>query len=603
MNQHIIFSQFRGLARTDSPERVRSFLTTLGAKECEEAVRLIHYLIPKASLVGINELGAYILALPDVELTEAVTKEAHNGFGCCLVNFVAKHDHERVGRLCADWHSTHAEIQAYCCVEAALCELGFNSAVPALVRRLETETDAGRALSWAKALMRVNPSTYREIAMETAFDAMEDPWHIRSAFEWLIEVIGTPALAPVIAALEHIDTDRGLVIAKHAVALLGVEAEPMFELALRRKTNDVALGVVMGVVESKLPIPRHLTQQVFDRLLATASDEALPMALASLARWDRDQLIKLKLDDHPNQLVQGSYKAALQLATTAYGEGWHPPITATEFETQIRQPPLAAWEAELHQLAKPCLRIHTIPASGPVAAASSKFGGVPDVAHDFEWPRSRDGQPFSFVARLAQDDLRLIDPGFEGSLLFFAAVEQCGCEGAVIRVHQPNIKEAKLPGDLYHDLIECDLQVFGSVSLPNPADEFDRWRFDPALLSDVEAMEAYRVLLEASYGSDDQLPLPVAFGEPHYCQGNPKFSAEQRFTRLRHDSERPNDYAASLSAEFLENSARWISLLSSWTNERAGLRFHDTGTLSFLITEQDFRARDFSKVIVMIDYM
>jgi hypothetical protein len=338
-------------------------------------------------------------------------------------------------------------------------------------------------------------------------------------------------------------------------------------------------------------------------LLATASDDAMPIVLASLARWDRDQLIKLNLDGHPNQLVQESCKAALQLATTAHEDGWQPLITATEFETQIRKPPLAAWAAELHQLAKPCLRLHTIPASGRVAPACSKFGGVPDVAHDFEWPRSGDGQPFSFVARLAQDDLRLIDPGFEGSLLFFAAVEQCGCEGAVIHVHQANIKEAKLPGDLYHDLIECDLQVLGSVSLPNPSDEFDRWRFDSTLLSDAEAMDAYRVLLEASYGSDDQLPLPVAFGEPHYCQSNPKFSTEQRFTRLRLDPEGPNDYAALLTTELLKNSARWITLLSSWTNERAGLRFHDTGTLSFLITEEDFNARDFSKVEVIIDFM
>jgi len=111
-------------------------------------------------------------------------------------------------------------------------------------------------------------------------------------------------------------------------------------------------------------------------------------------------------------------------------------------------------------------------------------------------------------------------------------------------------------------------------------------------------MQSLKNLRCASLGMDEQYPMATSFGHPHFCQGNPKFSAEQRFTQLGSIT-----CMEEVRPEFYRNTKRWFSLFSSWTNDKARLTFYDTGTICFLITENEYRLRDFSKVEVNIDFL
>ena len=488
----------------------------------------------------------------------------------------------------------------HCPLEPELLRNGFLDAVPALEELARSTSDVGTALALTRSLYDFDPVRYRDLAVQTACDAMEDSWHVRTACEWMVDVMGVEALPSVVACIRVLNGSFAWQIARHAVAALGNAAEAVMTAALESNDNFMAAGVAEGISIANVPVDHPLADKVFERLIDTASDDLLPAVIGMMGRWDRVKLAGYasRLSNHYIPEVRTAYSSTINGGADSTRLR-KKPITPTEFQNQLLKPTLAPYRAQIESSAKRCLCFFSEKTSRPVPTSKSKLGGVPEVPAGFAWPINRSGFAYSFVARLAEEDLKLIEPSFEGSLLFFADVENCEPAGAVVHV-LPNVElhRAAILGTLYRDLVECELHTIESISLPDPSDDCEARRFPRAMLMDHAAMNAYRVLREQCTGSEAQLPLANAFGQPHYCQGNPKFSAEQSFTPVS-----VVNRSLVTPPEFYRKTSRWVNLFSSWTNDEAGLAFHDTGTISFLITEEDLETRDFSRIEVNIDFI
>lgn len=601
MEKGSIFHQFKNLARTDSVQRVSDLLDSLPAKERRQAVEDIACWLPHESLAGLNELGAYLLSLPDSAIDKLVCGKISSGPGlsCNLVAFLIKHDPGRVERLYRKWLG-RGKPDASCHLETELVAHGFSDAIPALEKKARKTKKVGVALALAKNLHRLDPTKYKDFAIEIACEAMGDSWHVRDACEWMIDVLGVSGLPSVLATLEHLDNSFAMSIAQHAVKVLGVEAGPVIELAMKSPDNLIAFGVAQGAVTARLPSDHLLLNQVFARLVDTGSDDAMPAIIALMVRWCPDKLRSLgkRFATHPVDGIRSSFELAMRCrASDSPTEAQ--PWSISEIDESLDAPELIPYRTVLAHVAKPCLCIKTSQANSVISSDKSKLGGIPEVSATFAWPLDQSGFAFTFVARLAEGDIQKLIPGFEGSLLLFADLRQSNPDGAVVHVpSSAELRPAEIPGTLYHDLKECSMEVIMTRSLPDPADEFESWRFPAEMLRDHQAMRKYREIRESCGGMDNQLPLAVAFAHPHFCQGNPKFVAEQIFTRIN-----VVDGRVQTPPEFQRNTQRWIALFSSWTDDKARLSFHDTGTISFLIAEEDLRANDFSRVSVNIDCM
>lgn len=602
MNKETVFSQFNDLARPDSAERVAALLQTLDDNERDQLEEQLVYWLPHESLAGLNELGAYVLSLPNKKLDKYVQAKLKSGPGLSLglVRFLIKHATSRVEALYRNWLGKGASKSNHCPLEPALLKEGFLDALPVLEKLARSTSDVGMALAFAQALYKHDADRYHDLALQTASDAMEDSWHVRTACEWMVDVMGVEALPSVVACIRVLNGSFAWQIARHAVATLGNAAEAVMTAALESDDNFIAAGVAEGISIANVPVDHPLGDRVFERLIATASDELLPAVIGMMGRWDRGKLADYasRLSNHFIPEIRTAYVSAINGGADSTRLRKRP-ITPTEFQNQLLKPTLLPYRSQIEALAKRCLCLFSEKASHSVPTSKSKLGGVPEVPAGFAWPINRSGFAYSFVARLTEDDLKFIQPSFEGSLLFFADVENCESAGAVVYVH-PDVElhRAAIPGNLYRDLVECVLHTIESISLPDPSDECEAWRFPKDMLTDHAAMNAYRLLREQCTGSEAQLPLANAFGHPHYCQVNPKFSAEQSFTPVS-----VVNGSLVTPPEFYQNTSRWVNLFSSWTNDEAGLAFHDTGTISFLITEEDLEKRHFSRIEVNIDFM
>lgn len=88
---------------------------------------------------------------------------------------------------------------------------------------------------------------------------------------------------------------------------------------------------------------------------------------------------------------------------------------------KIRELGLSDFEHEILAAGRPCLSITTSQGNAPIPATHSKIGGRPELPANFPWPRSQQGPPMLFLARIVGTDLGRIHPHLADShLLFFA---------------------------------------------------------------------------------------------------------------------------------------------------------------------------------------
>lgn len=246
--------------------------------------------------------------------------------------------------------------------------------------------------------------------------------------------------------------------------------------------------------------------------------------------------------------------------------------------------------ARLQTLAQPCVRI----SSG--GSGNSRLGGVPDLAGP--WPRY-EGRPLSCVAQLDLAELRAADgPDWlpdNGRLMFFYELEHgswgmeakdAGSAAVVYEVGEP--KPAVEPADLGEGekFRGHPVQFSPAVSLPSE----DRLGLDWRGMTKAERL-AVQAAVEALQPTE---PVHQVGGFPRPVQADDMEAQCQQVTQgldRRRTGPKPN--GGTFSAD-------WRLLLQVDTDNDAGMMWGDTGMLYFWIREQDARARDFSKIWMIL---
>ncbi|MEA3208358.1 MAG: hypothetical protein QOE70_1415 [Chthoniobacter sp.] len=264
---------------------------------------------------------------------------------------------------------------------------------------------------------------------------------------------------------------------------------------------------------------------------------------------------------------------------------------------------LSGFEDEILAAGRHCLSITTSPVSFPISPTDSKIGGTPELPPSVPWPRSQQGTPMLFLARIAGSDLRRIHPHLaDRHLLFFGDWEH-DTGGRIIEIAEnaPAFPTAtpERPPNTIQCLNECVAHITDAISLPSARDEFESWRYSEILRAfgarSEEIWEGYSItitplgeLIEQHYGSQTRsLARPHrVFGYPLYTQGHPAEVAEQRFKLHYTLSGEPKD-------QFVRSASRWVPVLSLETDDTAGLSFGDTGNCGFLVTDEALAAGAF----------
>ena len=249
--------------------------------------------------------------------------------------------------------------------------------------------------------------------------------------------------------------------------------------------------------------------------------------------------------------------------------------------------------AQLEALAQPCLRVHK---GGP---GNSRLGGIPDLATP--WPRY-EGRPLGCVAQLDLEEMKAAGgPDWlpaTGRLIFFYELEHgsWGIEGkdagsAIVIYETGDQAQAIVAGDLPEDarFPSYPVRFTAATSLPSES----RLEVDWKRLTKAEHL-AVEAAVEAL-----QPPGPVhqVGGYPQSVQGDDMEVQCQSVTEGLYLGDR----GGSKTSERMSSSAAdWRLLLQLDTDNDAGMMWGDTGVLYFWIREQDARAKDFSRVWMIL---
>ena len=246
--------------------------------------------------------------------------------------------------------------------------------------------------------------------------------------------------------------------------------------------------------------------------------------------------------------------------------------------------------AQLQALAQPCVRIS---AGG---AGNSRLGGVPDLATP--WPHY-ERRPLSCIAQLDLAELRAAGgPEWlpdDGRLMFFyelehgswgLAAQDAGSSVVIYEVGDP--KPAAEPTDLDEDAKFPAYPVKFSPATSLPSEE--RLELDWRGMTKAENL-AVEAAIEALQPSE---PVHQVGGFPRPVQAD---EMEEQCQQVTQGLDREG---ATLKTDERISSTDWRLLLQVDTDNDAGMMWGDTGMLYFWIREQDARARDFSKVWMIL---
>lgn len=249
--------------------------------------------------------------------------------------------------------------------------------------------------------------------------------------------------------------------------------------------------------------------------------------------------------------------------------------------------------AQLEALAQPCLRIQK---GGP---GNSRLGGIPDFATS--WPRY-EGRPLCCVAQLDLEEMKAAGgPDWlpdTGRLIFFYELEHgsWGIEGkdagsAAVVYETGDRAQAIEPTDLSEEARFPSYPILftTATSLPSELRLGIGWNG----LTKAERL-AVETAVEAL-----QPPEPVhqVGGYPQPVQGDDMEVQCQSVTEGLYLGDR----GGLKKRESMSSSAAdWRLLLQLDTDNDAGMMWGDTGVLYFWIREQDARAKDFSRVWMIL---
>lgn len=260
-------------------------------------------------------------------------------------------------------------------------------------------------------------------------------------------------------------------------------------------------------------------------------------------------------------------------------------------------------------LAEPSWKL--IPAPTPmaeIAMGESRFGGVPDLPADFEWP-TRNGHPLSFATQL---DLAVADaPDLprEGWLVFFfdALEEPDGWDpgdagGAHVAYFDGPLsslirRAAEPNADIATPWEPCAVSFAVAADLPDPGDSpFTSTATLEDWLDDTLAAAKASVS-----GTDDEATYHHLLGHPQAIQGDMRGECELVAAGVRCDG--PAAYEGERAARLLAKArVEWRLLLQLSSDDLPCFRWGIYGRIYFWIRRGDLSARAFERVWARLQY-
>ncbi len=274
-----------------------------------------------------------------------------------------------------------------------------------------------------------------------------------------------------------------------------------------------------------------------------------------------------------------------------------PPRKAPEF-AEVLKSRLPKHAEALLALAKPAVAIAaTEVPNGQPTRGISRFGGLPDVAEDFKWPK-RGRQPLTFLAQIVLTEAApFLDETSlpkKGCLWFFYDMEEQpwglepddrdGWRVVFAPVEGTELKRAALPRGLDEGnvLPESKLTFARSTTLPaRSAQEVQALE-----LSKAEE-ETYKAILgESQTLNSESVPLHQLAGHPAPVQsGDMRIECQLRLEGI--GSEQEEEWAGAKGNEIRSAAMEWELLLQLDTNQVADFSWGDAERLYFWICKQD----------------
>jgi uncharacterized protein YwqG len=241
--------------------------------------------------------------------------------------------------------------------------------------------------------------------------------------------------------------------------------------------------------------------------------------------------------------------------------------------------------------------VHFLPAGK--RHSTSKFGGLPAIAPDFQWP-SVEGVPMAFVAQICLADISatpdLNDLPREGYLHFFFDVDQ-------------------MDRSYYKDGFEGNRVVYDSNPTACPL-------LEPPIGAQRYQEKTVIPQLGPSFSSfqrlghrDWDLPLEVhdlrvqlqgqylPYGPRHQMGGYPdpiqndnmEIYAQEDFEKIEPQLDVADNVLRYRKPAIRLESSDWLLLLQLDSDQETSMEWADVGILYFWIRRDDLRKRDFSK--------
>ncbi len=380
--------------------------------------------------------------------------------------------------------------------------------------------------------------------------------------------------------------------AMEALEILGPRGIPLLEACADTTTCDTVLGGVSGAISGGVAPPNELIESMIRRLLRVEDDHWGGLALGELLRWSpetfRVDVEKLASDE--GNAVCGKARMALSELELANGDRTNPEwlerkinILLPNIEAELRD--------QIQKAPEPCLHIVSERCEVDGGRASSHFGGIPLVPDSsFQWPKTRQGKPLPFVARIVEKDWKKVEPDFRGDLLFFAdwkdndaIILPVGGNGEQVLAEPPAVLSPQYPF--------CTARCEFDWCLPSPFDSWEDWRFqdwedESSGLSEGEIGSLFHAFSGRSLANPGK-PAHRALAHSRFTQHSPKAEAAGVIGPME-EPPRPEE--------------DWVSILSLETDETVGLCFYDTGTMTFLVPKLDWDERNFDRVFLNVDY-
>ncbi len=279
-----------------------------------------------------------------------------------------------------------------------------------------------------------------------------------------------------------------------------------------------------------------------------------------------------------------------------------------------------ATEALMLEWSRPSVEMETKPAAAELPTAAGKIGGCPDLPQGLKWPVARihgswKRHPLAFVAQLNLAELAPMDTRHElpecGLLLFFFDME-CAYDGSCRVIHAENtegLQRATFPNELDAECQYAERALTLRAAAIPPA-----W----GNLSQEQQEQVSRLYRELT--PPERLEEDLASRRHYTAPGGIYHEVRARLRRygdaycdsrsyvlgwpdLIQDEMEEECVAKARKAYGLKSCKEdWMLLLqlASFTDEAGEMMFYDMGNLYFWIRRQELAARDFSKVVPLV---